>query len=386
MLNEVTFSVEVNLEVRFMYKTVNSKAFIISCLAIALATVILPTGLVVAQEGPFAGIKEKMASISETERDNLENLFVLGQQIKEMEKEEARITRDIETKNGEIEGLKIAIAGEEIAYSKKLADLKQVLRSYQRMGPGTYLEIILNSDNLAMLLRKINTLRDITRNTGKLMELLEESKVKQLSEKATLAEKVTLIEDNQKQIRESMTKKKQLIEDQERYLASLKEKREYYQDDLANLQMNWDELKNSVPMIIKELSRIIDEGYIPSDISYNFMSIKASVDEKTINEIISGYPSLPKIVFSFYPNRVEISMPEKNLLLSGVFVIQEEHTLKFQVKEGSFYGMPLDSGAIEDLFLKGDLVFNLKLPLSDYTINSIKTTAGNLEWTITPTY
>jgi peptidoglycan hydrolase CwlO-like protein len=350
--------------------------------------VILPTGIVVGTEGPFAGIKEKMASISETERENLQNLFVLSQQIEEMEKDEERITRDIETKNGEIEGLKATIAGEEIAYTKKLEALKQVLKSYQRMGPGTYLETILNSDNLAMLLRRINTLRDLTRNTGKLMELLEESKAKLITEKTNLAERITLMEDKQNQLRESLTKKKQLIEDQEKYLASLKEKREYYQENLANLQQNWDELKTSIPVIIKELSNIIDEGNIPPEklnISYNFTSISGSIDEKTLNDIISGHPLLPKIAFSLYPSNVEIGMPDKNLVLSGIFVIQESHTFKFQVKEGSFYGIPLDAGAIEDLFLKGDLVFNLK-PLSNFTINSIKMMDGYLELTITPNY
>lgn len=366
-----------------MYKTI--KFILISYLTITLAIVILPKDIVVGQEGPFAGIKGKMANISDTERKNLQNLFVLEQQIKEIEKDEERITRDLETKTKEIESLKVTIAGEEIAYAKKLAALKQVFRSYQRIGSGTYLEVILSSDNLAMLLRRINTLRDLTRNTEKLMELLAESKTKQLTEKTNLAAKIKVMEDNQIQLRESLTKKKQLIEDQEKYLASLKEMREYYQEDLTNLQQNWDELKNSVPVIIKELSNIIDGGNIPSDklhISYNFMSIKASIDEKTLNDLISGHPFLPKIEFSYYPNNVKISMPEKNLILSGMFIIQEEHTLKFQVKEGSFYGIPLDTGAIEDLFLKGNLMFNLKLPLSSYTINSIKTTEGYLELTI----
>lgn len=373
-----------------MYKLTNSKLlYFVVCMAVTVAIAFIPPGIVLGQEGPFAGIKEKMASISEIERETLQDLFLLGQQIKEMEKEEERITRDIATRNGEIGTLKVAIAGEEIAYTKKLEHLKQVLKSYQRMGPGTYLEIILNSDNLAMLLRRINTLRDLTRNTGKLIELLEESRAKQFTEKTNLVEKITLMEDRQKQLQKSLTKQKQLIEKQEKYLESLKEKKGYYQENLANLQQNWDELKTSVPVFIKELSSIIDEGNIPPEklnISYTFTNIKGSIDEKTLNDIMSGHPLLPKIVFSFHPSNVELSMPEKNLVLSGIFVIQEAHTIKFQVKEGSFYGMPLDVGAIEDLFLKGDLVFNLKLPLSDYTINSIKTTDGYLELTIIPKF
>lgn len=368
-----------------MCKTINIKFYLIFCL---IATImILPIGIVVGQEGPFAGIKENMASISETEHEKLQDLFVLGQQINEMEKAEEQITRDIETKNGEIEELKVKIAGEEVAYTKKSEDLKQVLKSYQRMGPGTYLEIILSSDNLAMLLRRVNTLRDLTRNTGKLMEALEATKVTLLTEKTTLTEKNKLMEDSQKQFRDSLTKQKQLRENQEKYLASLMDRRVYYQENLANLQRNWDELKTSVPAIIQELSSIIDEGNIPTDkvkITYNIVSIKGTIDEKVLNDIISEHPLLPKIKFSFYPNRVEINMPEKSLVLSGQFVIQEAHTIKFQVKEGSFYGMPLDPGAIGDLFLRGDLKFNLKLPLKNYTLNSIKTTEGSLELTITP--
>lgn len=370
-----------------MNKDSNSKLLYIVLYMLVFAIAFKPSGIVIGQEGPFGGIKEKMVGISETERKTLQNLFVLGQQIKEMEEEAVRITRNIEIINEEIEGLKVTIAGEEIAYTKKLEDLKQVLKSYQRMGPGTYLEIILSSDNLEMLLRRINTLRDLTRNTGKLMELLEDSKEKQYIKKTNLVEKITLMEDNQKQFRESLIKKKQLIEEQEKYLASLKEKKEYYQENLANLQHNWDELKAFVPEIIQELSMIIDEGNIPYEklnIAYSFLNIKGSINEKTINEIMSVHPLLPKIVFSFHPNNVELSMPEQNLILSGIFVIQETHTIKFQVQEGSFYGMPLDVGSIEDLFIKGDLVFNLELPLGDYALNSIKTTDGYLEMTIIP--
>ena len=169
----------------------------------------------------------------------------------------------------------------------------------------------------------------------------------------------------------------------------MKEERKYYQEYLANIQQKWDELKTSFPETIKELSSIIEEEDFPPDklnITYDFMSINGSIDEKTLNDIISGYPMLPKIIFNFYPSKVVMSMPEKNLILSGIFVIHEGHTLKFEPKEGSFFGIPLDSSAIEEFFQKGDLMFNLKLSLSSYTINSIKTTDGYLELTITPKY
>lgn len=367
-----------------MYKTKRISWVLI--FGIFVASLMQPTGIVVGQEGPFAEMREKMASISETEQESLKSLFLLTQQIQEMEKEEEWMNRDIKAKSREIEDLKVTIAEEEVAYLNKREDLKQVLKSYQRMGTGTYLEIILKSDNLTMLLRRINTLRDLTRNTGKLMELLEETNATLLMEKTNLAEKIRVMEDNQQKLQKSLAKKQQLREDQENYLTSLKDKREVYQKDLANLQQNWDELKTSVPEIIQELSKIIDEGHIPLDevrITFSLMTVKGAIDQKTINDLILEHPLLPKIEFSFYPSYVEIRMPDKDLVLSGEWVIQETHTIKFQVKEGRFYGIPLDPGAINDLFLKGDLKFNLKLPLSNYTLTTITTTDGSLELTIT---
>jgi len=161
----------------------------------------LSTDKVLGQEGPFAEIREKMASITEAEQQSLETLFVSMQQIEEIEKEEERLTRDILIKNVEIEGLKASLVEQETAYINKKEDLQQVLKSYQRMGTGTYLEILLNSDSLAMLLRRVNVLRDLTRNTGKLMDFLEETQETLVEEKTKLGESIRVLEDKQLQLR-----------------------------------------------------------------------------------------------------------------------------------------------------------------------------------------
>jgi len=62
----------------------NIKLFMVFCLIALIG--ILPTGIVVGKEGPFAEIREEIVIISETERENLQNLFVLSQQIIELEK------------------------------------------------------------------------------------------------------------------------------------------------------------------------------------------------------------------------------------------------------------------------------------------------------------
>jgi hypothetical protein len=85
------------------------------------------------------------------------------------------------------------------------------------------------------------------------------------------------------------------------------------------------------------------------------------------------------MLFAFHPGLVEISLPEKNLVLSGTFIILEGHTLKFQPKEGSFYGMPLEPGAIEELFSEGDLLLNLEPLLAGNSVNALEVKEGYLE-------
>lgn len=370
-----------------MFKTGKIKSFLVYSLAIAFVLMIFYTSMFAEQPEPFLKIQEKLAGISEEERKILQNLFAQVQEIEALERQEAEIAREIKTINRDIESLEVKIEGEEIAYEKKREDLKLVLKSYQRKGPGSYLEIILDSDSLTTFLRRVNILRDLTRNTGALLELLEESRDKLAAEKAKLTEKLVLVEEKQKQLKESLTKKLQLKEEMEAYLASLKEERVFYQGYLADVQKMWEELKRLFPETAKEFSNIIEEGNLPVDalkISFSFFSIKGSIDEKTFNDIVAGHPKLPEMVFDFSPDRMEMKVPEKNLVLSGKFDILEEHILKFEVKEGNFYGMPLEPEAIEDLFREGDLVLDLKPLLGRNILHSVEIQDGNLELIIKP--
>lgn len=339
------------------------------------------------KEEPFSQLKEKMAEISEEERAVIENLFTLVQEIEEMERQEAEYNQNIEKVKNEIESLQAILVNEKATYEKKTENLKQLLRSYQRMGPGSYLEIILDSDSLVTLLRRINVLRDITRNTGVILDQLEASRKNQLDQKAKLIEKLDLMEVRKKQFVELVKNKKKLKETKEEYLASLGKDRVYYQEYLDNVVLMWDELKFLFSETMKELSNIITKGDLPSDglkITYSFFNVKGSLNEKTLNDIIAEHEQLPKMEFKFYPGKVEMKVPEKNLVLTGTFVILEGDTLKFKVNEGSFYGLPLEAGAIEELFRGDYLVLNLKPLLGSFVLNSIEIQDKHLELLVVP--
>lgn len=318
---------------------------------------------------------EATMGISEDEKEILINLFTLLQEIEETEREEVEVTQEIKMMHGEIQELEVKIAEDEIAFKKKQEDLKQVLKSYQRMGPGSYLEIILNSDNLAMFLRRINILRDLTRNTGELLDVIEESKEKLSAEKIKLQDKLQLMEEKQEKLRESLTKKLQLKVEMETFLVSLEEEREYYQEHLTNIQQVWNQLKPLLVETTREFSSIIKAGNWPQDslkMTFSFLSIKGFIEEKTLNDIITGHPGLPKILLSLQPGKITMSLPNQSLVLSGAFLIEEDQVLRFQPNEGSFYGMPLEAASIEELFREGYPLLNLKPLIGNNIIRSIE--------------
>lgn len=351
-------------------------------LLIVFSLILIFTSVFVGQADPFSAVQEKMDGVSDEEKQVLGDLFKLMQEIEIIEREEKAIGQEAEKLNKDIEALETTIEAEEIEYNKKKDALKQVLKSYQRMGPSSYIEIILNSDSLSAFLRRINILRDLSRDTGKLLEQLETGRDKLLENKNILTESLSQLQHKQKQLSEALTRENQLKEDMEEYLASLEDKKKYYQDHLTDMHNAWDELKSVFSDTVEEFSHIIRESSLPADalkISFSVNGVKGSIDEKTFNDIISQQNNLERMEIDFQPDKIKIELTDKNLILIGRFVAQEGHILRFQAEEGVFFGMPLELESLEELFRENQLALDLGTLLGDNTLESVNIREDNLE-------
>lgn len=345
----------------------------------------VPISKAAEQSGSQAANQGKMAEITNLQTETLQKLFAQEQKIRASEKEQERISKDIAALNTRVEALQQTITAEENAYLQKKEQLKELLQSYQKMGTGSYLEIILQSNSLTDFIRRLNILRDITGNTEKLMQQIQSSKQKQADDQNKLKSELASLKDKQTQFMEILAKETQLKNELENELASLAVEKGDYQKYLTDLQYQWDQLTNDFSKAVTELSHLFAEGNLPPDafqLTGSFLSINGTITDQSLNKIIAGDPAMPRMVVSFQPGNVEIEIPDRHLVLDGTFVIEKGSALKFQVSKGSFNGIPLEDEAIQELFRTSDLVIDFSSVLRGFKLSSFESKKGYLQASI----
>lgn len=339
---------------------------------------------------PITEAQEQLEGISKEEQETLEKLFTYTQDIEEMERQQASITKEIERLIIEIDSLDESIVNEQEEYDYNLELLELVLVSYQRSGPASYLDILLNAKDLTSFIKNLNLIKDITRNTGELLDSIEEMKLLLEEKKQNLSENKSLLEIKRAELEEPIAQMKRLLEEQEEYLDSLEEERDIYEKHLDNLKFMWDNLKDLFSEIVDEFSRIVREGHFTYDdlkIEFGFLSVKGALHEDTFNRILNDNSTLTDMFFAFDDDGVKVEVPEYNLVLEGKFVIEDSYSLLFLPEGGSFYEMELEIESIEELFSRKPLLVDFfsiagDMLTIDIELKDVHTEDGYLKFTI----
>ncbi len=358
--------------------------------AIILVLSITVPGKVSGEVKPIEVAQEKLMGISKEEQKTLEELFSLTQEIEEMEREEARLNGEIGVLEARLSELDMSIEKEQKEYDDNLYILEQVLVSYQRGGPASYLELLLKSEDLSAFLKNINLVKDISKNVAMLLETIEEGKRKLTQEKEKLASETLLLEEKKEELKKPMEEKRRLVDEREAYMAALAEEKELYEEHLANLELMWADIKEIFSSIVGEFSRIIGEGHFTMEdlnLSFHLFSVEGSVSEATFNRILKEHSTLPEIEFHFNSENIVIEVPDKNLILYGRFSVSGKSALLFEAEGGSFYGMPLEPASIDELFKDGPLLIDFEavagdLVLIEINLQTVEAKDGNLIFTI----
>ncbi|MBB2183328.1 hypothetical protein H0486_10610 [Lachnospiraceae bacterium MD1] len=334
-------------------------------------------------------MEETLSGITEEQKTVLEDLFRLSQKIDMIEREKKKINKDIADLQHQIDTLEEEINEKQRAYDLELDTLKKVLVYYQRGGPATYLEILLSADSLTEFLKSINVIKDISKNVNELLNSLEESKRILLEEKKSLDDKVLELEAKNDELKENLKSHQLVLQKQEKYLQSLNEQREYYEEQLGNLEEMWDNSKKLFADIVDEITRIISEGYFTMEdlnISLGFQEMTGSIKEDRFNELLQKEALLSHTKVRFEENQVIIEVPENHLVLVGDFILEGESSVRYEVEEALFYDFPLEESSIQELFQKGPLILDFHEIAEDmnfdFTVTDVESTMGQLNFSL----
>ena len=329
---------------------------------ILLAMVMIPLKTS-AEVQPITDLEDKIQGISQEEKAVLEKLFSLSQEIDALEEEANKIKGEIDKLKIQTKDLETQITDKQKDYDRQLDVLRQVMVSYQRGGGTSYLEILLNADNLSDFLKSLNIMKDISHNVNKLLASLEDSKKLLVEQRQQLADQTILLEQKEQEQLDNLAAKGVVKKEQQDYLATLADDKTYYEGQLGNVTLMWTDCKSIFADIVKELNQIIAEGYFTEEdlnIDYGVFTIKGYLKENTFNQILTEKSSLAKTVFHFQKDQVTIEVPEKHLVLNGRFELSGESAIQYVVMSGTFYDMPLETASIEELFHNGPIYIDFK--------------------------
>jgi peptidoglycan hydrolase CwlO-like protein len=377
----------------FMNNFIRNKATIAFALILIIVSTMLPLK-VFGEVQKVTELEDKLSGISEEEKGVLEELFKLQQEIEGMEQQERDAATEIDKRQLQVQNLENQVLDAQLEYNLQLDILKQVLVDYQRRGPASYLEILLNAKNLSEFLASLNIIKDITHNVKELLTTIEDSKTELQGQRDTLVEQKFLLEKSREKLQEKLEAKEELQEERESYLASLQENRAFYEEQLDLIAQMWTDCTTLFPEIVKELTEITRAGYFTVEdlnIAYGLFSVQGYISQEVFQRIFTENSKLWETVFLFQEDKVVIEVPDKHLRLVGNFIVEGDMAIRFEVQEGTFYDMPLEATSLQELFSKGSFVIDFgaitgDMLQLDFTLSEVWSQEGALNFIIIPEY
>lgn len=336
---------------------------------------------------PTQPIEEELSWLSLKEDRVFRELFALSMTLANLEKEKERLVEEMNMRRDELRELEEEIREQEGRHRRTVEGLAQVLRSYQRLGPASHLEILLEARDLADFLRRVNLLRDLAQGTEKLLRSIEESRTALAAEREKYEAKLAALAAKEREVAQAHAQALAVREKLEEQLRALAEERQYYQAQLLQMQQTWGELKPFFTETLKELAENIDWRKIPREALKTRLSLRGiygTLSEDSLNSIIRNYPELSGVWFRFAPGQASLVLPESRLVLEGTFVVANDTAIRFQVTQGTFYGFPLDQETIGQLLPDRQLTIDFKPLIGRNVLRAVEIREKEVELFITP--
>ncbi len=317
----------------------------------------------------------------------LDQLYLIQQEINEMEITEKKIKQEIDNLQVSIQELEKNIEDMTKSYDNNLDIMESVLKSYQKNGALNYLQLILNSKDLPTLLRRINSIREVSRNTSNLLEIIDKERDELLIEKTNLDNNLLVLDNTRKQLEETLANKLEIKTTLESRLNELMDEKQKYLTYLDELNNRWIQSKPIFEEVIKQLVKIVETGDLPPDLIETKISlarIYGIINEDLLNVELSKKGLSTPLTVIFRENEMVLNLRELQLIIHGSLEQIDDQTLRFNMTKGQYMGLNLEKSSLEELFDFGYLDLRFSTLLGRNKIRSVKIYDGYLELNILP--
>jgi peptidoglycan hydrolase CwlO-like protein len=338
---------------------------------------------------PISELEERLHSLTDEESRQLKSLFTVVMELEKLTKEKEALMTEIDQVTDKLDQLKKQINLKDADFKANRNALRQVLRSYQRLGPASFIEIALQANSPADFIRRINILKDLVKNTDNLLSSLAKGKEQLLAEKEAHSKTLQQLDSIQERLNASLRETELLKKEIDKLLQSIGDKKQYYETQLNEMQAAWPTFKPFFADTLVKLSQIIEKGDLPQDavrITITTKGIAGIITEETFNNVIAAHPDLPTVEFVFLPGEAIMKLPKDQLVLKGTFGIREKTAIVFEVAEGSFYGFPLSDEALEELFAASEPEIDFGPLIGNNRLQSLKLEDGQLRLVMLPSF
>ncbi|HHY37064.1 MAG TPA: hypothetical protein GX518_05165 [Firmicutes bacterium] len=371
---------------------IRKKALPVAFLLLACIFLALPLGQGKGQEQgenlpPLGEMHHQLESLDRAEKETLAELFLVLEDIKQQERELAALQERQEQ-------VAEALAQAELDYEKAVsgyegarATATEALRWLQKLGPVSYLDLIVGAASFSDFWQRLDTIilavRGVERALGHLIRARETAvalKETLAANRDELARVVLEARDKLRQLEETRV-------ELEASLAGLGDRRQEYERYLAELEDMWlQELIPYLKLAAAELLELMSSGgqeALEMDWQLTRGGLKGRLPFTVLNASLASSPILKGAQFSGSGGKLVFTVPERGLTLKGKLSLGEGgREGSFDVEEIWLWGMPISPTVLADY--REETHFTLTVPslVPGIRLREIKVADDALEMTV----
>ncbi|MEW6082840.1 MAG: hypothetical protein AB1576_14010 [Bacillota bacterium] len=288
-------------------------------------------------------------SLEPAERDALSNLFLL---LLKMERSRARMDEldvEIGVVQEDIHRLEELLEETEARYREARAKTGTALRWLHRMGPTSYLEVLLGASSLRDFLVRVNLVSSAAKGALRVLAEVQEEKRSFASTREDLdaaRDRLSVLEEERSAL---ATAGQEYERGKEGLAASLGPRAPSVFTEMDRLQGAWNsQAKPYLLRLPERLSALMEKGIMPEGVTItpSLFSVRVKIPESGLNAVLAEEAGLKDAAFEFEPGGARLKVPSLDLTLHGSLSVTPQGLLAFSVSQVEFSGLTIRSDPV----------------------------------------